>query len=240
MNSLKLPYTKEQGSWVMFIIAFSTGAIKTGNINITLSLVFLSLCLFLMAKSPAVNVIKRGNRGELPWISGYIIPGLAGFLYSTVKVPPLFSLYIAGITLIVLYLILNLKGIQVLSEASGMALMGLTAAIGASAAAGTLLNLYLWPMFFIFYFASSFRVRATIKRYRLIGMLYSGLVLSVSGIMVLKGVLLFLAFLPLFEDIYAFIKGRKVVDSTLREDFKRLGIIETIKAIFFASILIFI
>lgn len=228
---MKIPYTKEHGAWVMFAIAFVTGTAKAGSIGAVNLIVFISLAFFLMAKAPMASLLRRGDKNGLPFIFLYIILGAFGCLYSIIRHTDLIFLYSAGVILIILYFIFGRKGLPVLSEASAMAIMGLVAAISASVSNGIQPKLYLWLMFFVFYLASSFRVRLTMKKYRVISGLYSGLILLLSSIMVFLGEPLFLSFFPLIEDLYSAAKGT-------REEFKRIGIIETIKSAVFALLVI--
>lgn len=215
----------------MFGIAFITGAIKAEMITALTIIVFISLSLFLAAKTPASGFLKRREKGVLYSMGIFLLPGFLGCLYSALKQPSLIFLYAAGMILLILYFVLLRKGFTFISEACGMAIMGLVAGIAASVNGEIRPHLYLWLMFFVFYLSSSFRVRFTIARYRLISGIYSGIALLVSIIMVSAGRLIFLSFLPLTEDFYSSIKGKK-------ESFKSLGIISTIKAIVFALLLI--
>ncbi|MEW6410457.1 MAG: YwiC-like family protein [Nitrospirota bacterium] len=233
MGSLNIPYTREPGSWIIFAIAFVTGTVKAGRIDLTSIILLISLALFLMAKTPFSNILKKKGRSELAFILLYITIGSLGCLYSISIQPSMLFLYIAGIILISLYFIFGRKGFLLLSEASGMATMGLVSAIAAGVGGEILSKIYLWPMFFIFYFASSLRVRFAITKYRLLSRIYSGIILTVSGVMIYTGKLIFLSFLPLLEDFYSALKVKK-------EGFKRLGVLETIKALIFAFILILI
>lgn len=228
---LKLTYTKEPGTWVMFVIAFITGAAKAGRIDIKTIIVFISLSLLLMLKAPLSVFFKRKDPDSLPPIILYSVIGSAGCLYSIIKQPPIIFLYAAGLTLMLPYFVFLRKGLPVLSEACGMAAMGLVASIAASIGNRIYPNLYLWGMFFAFYFASSFRVRFMINKYRVLSGVYSGLIMLFSAVMAYAGKWMFVAFLPLIEDIYAAITGK-------RDDFKKLGIIETIKSVAFAFLLV--
>ena len=215
----------------MFGIAFITGAIKADRITALTIIVFISLSLFLTAKTPASNFLKRREKSVLYSMGIFLLPGSFGCLYSALKQPFLIFLYMPGMILLVLYFVLLRKGFPTLSEACGMAIMGLVASIAASVARGTASFFYLGLMFFSFYLASSFRVRFAVPRFRMISGIYSGIALLVSIIMVSAGRLIFLSFLPLTEDVYSSLKGKK-------ESFKSLGIISTIKAIVFALLLI--
>ena len=228
---MKIPYTKEHGAWVMFGIAFITGTAKAGMITAVGLIVFLSLALFLMAKAPVATLLRRGEKSGLPFIALYIILGSAGCIYSIIRKPDLIFLYGAGVCLIILYFIFGRKSLPVLSEASAMAIMGLVASIAASLNSDVPGQLYLWVMFFVFYFASSFRVRFTMMKYRIISGVYSSLILLLSVIGAYTGRAIFISFLPLFEDLYSSVKGKK-------EEFKRIGIIETLKSIVFAALII--
>lgn len=215
----------------MFGIAFITGAIKAERITTLTIIVFISLSLFLAAKTPVSGFLKRRERSVLYSMGIFLLTGSFGCLYSALKQPWLIFLYAAGMILLILYFVLLRKGFPFISEACGMAIMGLVASIAASTAGETASAFYPGLMFFSFYLASSFRVRFAIARYRLISGIYSGIALLVSIIMVSAGRLIFLSFLPLTEDFYSSIKGKK-------ESFKSLGIISTIKAIVFALLLI--
>lgn len=210
----------------MFGIAFITGVAKTGRPSIATIAVLVSLSLFLMSKAPLSAYLKRKKSGMVLPLAIYIIAGSAGCLYSVLMQPGLIALYFAGIILIALYFILMRKGMPVLSEASGMAVMGLVAAISASIGSDVRSSLYLWIMFFLFYLASSFRVRFIIMKYRIASGVYAGVIVAGSVVLAFTGRLIFLSFLPLIEDIFASIAPKN-------EDFKKLGIIETIKSIVF-------
>lgn len=227
LAEMNIPCTKEHGAWVMFAIAFVTGMVKAGSMEALSLIVFVSMALFLMAKAPVATFFRRGDRSVLPFVALYLALGSAGCLYSIVKKPDLIFLYGAGIVLVILYFLFGRKSLPVLSEASAMATMGLVASIAASIGSEIVSHLYLWFMFFLFYLASSFRVRLTMKKYRVIGGAYSCLMVLLSGVMAFKGELMFLAFLPLMEDFYAALRGG-------REEFKRIGIIETVKSVIFA------
>lgn len=228
---MRIPFTNEPGSWVMFAIAFAVGTAKADRVDIFHLVIFISLSLFLAAKAPVGAVLKKKDKAVLPYVGAYIVIGLAGCLYSVVKQPSLAILYGAGLPLIVLYFLLNKKGFPVLSEASGMAMMGLAASIAASIHGESPPKLYLWAMFFLFYLASSFRVRFTIRKFRILSGIYSGILVSLGVLIAVQGRLLFLSFLPLIEDIYSSISGRK-------EDFKRLGIIESVKSLIFGLLIV--
>lgn len=229
---LKLLYTKEPGTWVMFVIAFITGIVKAGRADIATIIVFISLSLLLMLKAPLSAFFKRKDPDILPSIVLYSAVGSAGCLYSIIKQPSMIFLYAAGLVLVLPYFVFLRKGLPVLSEMCGMAVMGLVAGIAASIGSQIYPNLYLWGMFFVFYFASSFRVRLTIKKYRVMCVAYSGIVLLASILFAVAGhIWMYISFLPLAEDIYAAAVNKK-------ESFKHLGIASTIKAIIFALLII--
>lgn len=228
---MKFTFTREPGTWVMFIIAFITGAVKAGRPDLITLLVFVSLSLFLMAKAPLASFLKNRGKGLLPSIIAFAAGGTAEGIYPVMIKPHIVLLYAAAAVLILLFFIFLRKGFPMLSEACGMAIMGDVACMAASINSSIQPNLYLWLFFFAFYFASSFRVRFTIKRYRVLSGVYSGLIVFAGLVMALEGRLLFLSFLPLIEDVYAALTGR-------RDDFKTLGFIETAKSIIFAVILI--
>lgn len=230
---MKIALTKEPGTWIMFAIAFITGAAKAGRVDSVTIVVFVSLSLFLMAKAPIASFLRNKDKSIIPTIILYIVAGSSGSLYSILKQPALILLYGCAIILIIAFFLFGRKGSPLLSEASGMAIMGLVACIAASLGGEISANLYLWLMFFVFYFASSLRVRFTIKKYRILSGIYSGLILLLSAFMVYMGRWIFLSFIPLVEDSYSALTGK-------REDFKRLGIKETIKAIVFALLVIII
>lgn len=227
---LKLIYTKEPGTWVMFVIAFITGVAKAGSIDILTVTVFISLSLLLMLKAPLSVFFKRKDPDILPSIVLYSVLGSAGCLYSVIKQPPMIFLYAAGFALMLPYFVFLRKGFPLFSEACGMAIMGLVASIAASLGSRIYPTLYLWGLFFAFYFASSFRVRLAIKKYRTLCLVYSGMVLLLSVSLAVSGKQwIYLSFLPLTEDIYAVVANKK-------ESFKQLGIISTIKAVIFATL----
>lgn len=228
---MKFIFTKEPGTWVMFAIAFVTGAIKTGTPDFIALLVFVSLTLFLLAKAPLASFLKSRDKGLLPLVIAFAAGGIAAGVYPVMTRPHLVLLYAAAAVLILFFFIFLKKGLPLLSDACGMAIMGDVACMAASINSSIQPNLYLWLFFFAFYFASSFRVRFTIRRYRVLSGVYSGLIVFAGLVMALEGRLLFLSFLPLVEDVYAALSGR-------RDDFKTLGIIETAKSILFAVILI--
>lgn len=230
---MKIPYTKEHGAWVMFAIAFVTGTAKAERVDEVNLVLFLSMALFLMAKAPVSGFLRTSDKSGLPFIALYGALGAAGCLYSILRQPDLLVLYLAGLVLIFLYFIFARKGFPVLSEASAMAIMGLVAGISSSIGGDILSKLSLWLMFFLFYLASSFRVRLMMKKYRTIAVVYSSLMLLLSGVMTALGRSVFIAFLPLLEDLFAAQRGRK-------EEFKRIGIIETVKSIVFALLIIVI
>lgn len=228
---MRLSYTKEPGTWVMFAIAFITGAIKAGRVDHVTVAAFVSLTLFLMAKGPVSSYLKNKDKGLLPSVVAFIVIGSAGSLYSILRQPYLTVLYGSAAVLIILFFFFLRKGFPLLAEACGMAIMGIVAGIAASLNGVIMLNLYLCLMFFVFYLASSLRVRFTIRKYRVLSGVYSGLIIAFSAVMVYTGNWMFVAFLPLIEDIYAAITGK-------RDDFKKLGIIETIKSVAFAFLLV--
>lgn len=213
----------------MFVIAFVSGAIKADRADLTTIIVFISLSLLLMLKAPLSVFFKRKDPDILPTIVFYAAVGFAGCLYSVFKQPPMIFLYAAGFVLMLPYFVLLRKGFPVAAEACGMAIMGLVAGMAASIGSRQIYpNLYLWGMFFVFYFASSFRVRLTIKKYRVMCFVYSGVVLLTSILFAVAGhKWIYISFLPLTEDIYAAAINKK-------ESFKRLGIVSTIKAVIFA------
>lgn len=228
---MKLFYTKEPGTWVMFVIAFITGAIKAGSMDHVTVITFVSLSFFLMAKGPVASYLKKKDQAFLSSIVIYILIGSAGSLYSVLSRPYLVILYGAAFVLIVFFFFFLRKGFPLPAEVCGMAIMGIAAGIAASINGAILPNLYLSMIFFVFYIASSLRVRFTIKKYRVLSGVYSGIIILFSAAMIYTGNRLFVAFLPLIEDVYAAITGRK-------EDFRRLGIIETIKSVVFAFLLV--
>ena len=229
-----LPFTKEPGSWVMFAVAFFTGAAVSGFTPRAV-LVFAALALVLMAKAPLLGYLRKGEKDALGGLLPYLLPGLGILSWSVWMNPPLAFLYLAGGLLFALYYYLEKrkKLPLIYSEAAGMAVMGLAAVIGASLAGDMAPWTYLWPMFFVFYFASSFRVRLFSKdrKYRLMGVIYSGAVLLSSAALALKGHLIFISFLPLVEDLYSSLRPRK-------EKFRAIGLKEAVKAVIFAAILI--
>lgn len=228
---MKLFYTKEPGTWVMFVIAFITGAVKAGSMDHVTVITFVSLGLFLMAKGPVSSYLKNKDKRLLPSVLAYILIGSAGSLYSLLRQPYLIMFYGLAAALIISFFFFLRKGFPLPAEVCGMSIMGLAAGIAASINGAILPNLYLCLMFFVFYLASSFRVRFTIKKYRVLSGVYSGLIMLFSAVMVYTGNRIFVAFLPLIEDVYAAITGK-------RDDFRRLGIIETIKSVAFAFLLV--
>lgn len=228
---MKIPFTGEPGSWVMFAIAYVTGIAKSDSLNIVHLMVLLSLSLFLMAKSPVATFLRRRDRTVLPYVIIYLGAGIVGCVYSIVVQPSLSFLYATGVPLIILYFVLAGKGFSVLSEAAGMAMMGLSATIAASIGGEISSKLHLFWLFFLFYFASSFRVRFTIARYRVMSGLYSGFLVLIGAATAYMGIWTFLVFIPLVEDIFSALTAR-------REEFRTLGIIETVKSVIFAGLII--
>jgi hypothetical protein len=192
----RLSLSAEPGSWVMFIAAFAAGSAKAAGFGVVNLAVFFSLGLMLLAKPSASRVYKKNYGENLFTLVVLFVPAAAGLVYSAFLQPPLVPLYIAGALLFLLHIASFSRGRLVLSEAFGMALMGLSAYIAASMGGGIGSGIYLWPMFFVFYLASSFRVRLGIKRYRLVAILFNGAVLASSLFLAALGNLLFLAFLP--------------------------------------------
>jgi hypothetical protein len=224
-------YTREYGSWVMCSVSFIAGTVKAGQISGLTAVVFFSIGLLLMAKAPAERLLRRPD--SLAWRSLFIfaVPALAGVVYSVFRQQSLVYLYLCGVGVLVLYVLIRGKGYLVAEEAAGMAVMGLVAAIAASLGGEVASHLYLWPLFFAFYFSSSLRVRVVKPLYRVLGGVYSGALLLSGVVLAFVGNYMMLAFLPLLEDLYAALRGRK-------EPFKRLGIIESIKAVVFAVLVI--
>jgi hypothetical protein len=226
-----LIYTREYGSWVMCAVSFAAGTVKAGGVSALTPVVFLSIGLLLMAKAPAERLLRRPDRVALRSLLLFGVPALAGVAYSVLRQPSLTYLYLSGVGVLALYVLIRGRGYLVAEEASGMAVMGLVAAIAASLGGEVASHLYLWPLFFAFYFSSSLRVRLGKPLYRLLSGAYSGLLLLSGVVLAFAGNLLLLAFLPLLEDLYAAMRGG-------REPFKRVGIIESVKAVVFASLVL--
>ena len=228
-------FTKEPGSWVMFLAAFVSGAVVSGRFVTMSVIVFVSLALMLLAKSPVVSMFRGRKWGLLPDVSVMVLPALAGIFYSAWLYPPLAFLYGAGAALFALnyYFETHRKKFPpICAEACGMAIMGLMAAVAASVTGGIERHLYLWAVFSLFFFASSFRVRYfNFPKYRPAGAIYSGL-LAAGGIAAAAlGHPVFLAFLPLSEDFYRSMRPMK-------EKFKRIGLISSAKVLVFAALVI--
>ncbi|MDA8172865.1 MAG: YwiC-like family protein [Nitrospiraceae bacterium] len=232
-----IPYTKEPGSWVMFLAAFSVGSAVSGRFVTMSVIVFVSLALMLLAKSPAVSMV-RGRKWEfLPDVFVLVLPAFAGIFYSAWLYPPLGLLYGAGAALFALNYYFEGRRSRfprVYAEACGMAIMGLIAAIASSVAGGIPRHLYLWAVFSLFYFASSFRVRyANSPGYRRAGAVYSGLLIFGGIAAAALGHPVFLAFAPLAEDFYSSLKtGRGKLK------FRQIGLISTAKVLVFAVLVI--
>lgn len=224
-------FTKEPGTWVMFLTAYITGFIKGGRASWLPVIVFISLSLLLMAKAPVSVFLKRREQDALYSAGFLLLPAFLGCLYSAVKQPLLIFFYAVGTVLLISYFVFLAKGFPVVSEGCGMAVMGLAAGVAAAAEGETALALCLSGMFFSFYLASSFRVRFSIPGYRITSGAYSGGVLIAAGIIASTGKPIFLSFLPLLEDVYSSFRGRK-------ESFKRLGILSTLKTVAFAMLLV--
>ncbi len=230
-KGFKLLYTAEPGSWVMFLAAFAAGAAKAASFGIESATVLLTLFLFLLAKSPALKLIKN-REPQAVWSALVLgVPAISGLVFSAMRGPFLLPLYAAGGALLALNLLSARRGHLLRAEAFGMAVMGLAAVMAESAGDGRPAGLYLWPIFFAFFFSSSFRVRLAVKKYRIIGALYAGAILTASAALALMGHLLFIAFSPLLEDFYSALKGG-------REKFREIGLKEAAKTAIFAAIVI--
>ncbi len=232
-----LPYTREPGSWVMFLMAFAAGTAVGGRLVTMSVIVFVSMALMLLARTPVFHMV-RGRKWEfLPDVALLVLPALVGIFYSAWLYPALGLLYAAGAPLFALaYYFEGRRGKlpPVFAEACGMAIMGLVAAIASSVTGGIGRHLYLWAVFSLFYFASSFRVRyANFPGYRRIGALYCGLLITGGVAAAWLGHPVFLAFLPLAEDFYSALRpgGRKL-------KFRQIGLISTVKALVFAAIVV--
>jgi hypothetical protein len=224
-------YTREYGSWVMCAVSFVAGTVKAGEVSALTAVVFLSVGLLLMAKAPAERLLRRPDGLALRSLLIFALPALAGVAYSVFMQESLIYLYLSGVGVLALYVLIRGKGYLVAEEAAGMAVMGLVAAIAASLGGDAASHLYLWPLFSAFYFSSSLRVRLAKPLYRVLSGAYSGALLLSGVVLAFIGHLLMLSFLPLLEDLYAVVRGR-------REPFKRLGIIESAKAVVFAALVI--
>lgn len=233
-----ISYTKEPGSWIMFVTAFAAGMWIGGGPRTITVIIFVSLSLFLLIKAPAVQMIRSGKPDPLPALAMLALPGAAGLAYSVWLYPPLSFLYTAGALLFALnYFFERKRGkpSQLYAQACGMAIMGEVAVISSSAAGAIEKHLYLWALFFLFYLASPFRVRFSsgVKKYRLIGGIYSGALLAGGVAGAALGYPALLAFLPLSEDVYSALTGRKF-------KLKQIGVISTIKTVIFAAVIVYL
>ncbi len=232
-----LSWTREPGAWVMLLVAFAAGTAVSGRFVTISVIVFFSLVLLLLAKSPALFMI-RGRRWEfLPDMAALVLPAVAGIFYSAWLYPPLGFLYGAGAALVALNYHFGGKGGKfqhVFAEACGMAVMGLVATIASSLSGGILRHLYLGAFFFLFYLASSFRVRyAGSPGFRRIGMIYSALLVAGGIAAAALAHPAGLSFLPLVEDFYSSLKIGKQ-----RPALRRIGLISTAKALVFAVLIV--
>lgn len=235
-KSKNLSWKKEPGAWVMFLAAFSSGAAVSGRFVMVSAIVFFSLVLMLLAKSPLLSMI-RGRRWEyLPDMAALVLPAAAGISYSAWLCPPLGLLYGAALGLMALNYYLEGRGKRFLAEACGMAIMGLVAVIASSVSGGVTRHLFLGAAFFLFYFASSFRVRyATFPGLRRTGLIYCSLLVAGGVAAALFSHPAGLAFLPLIEDIVA---SLKTVEQKQKPKLRRLGLISTAKVLFFAVLIV--
>ncbi len=230
-----ISYTKEPGTWIMFLAAFASGAAAGGPRTITV-IIFVSLLLLLLIKSPAVDMLRSGRTDRLPELAVLALPGFAGLAYSVWLYRPLALLYAAAAVLFALnyHFEKGRKFSPVYAEAFGMAIMGDVAVISASVAGGIGRHLYLWALFFLFYFASCFRVRYSgLKKYRTIGAVYSSALLLGSLAGAALGHPVLLVFLPLAEDVYSALKQRKL-------KFKQLGLLSTVKTLVFCALVVYL
>ena len=223
----------------MFLAAFAAGVLVSGGPRMITAIVFVSLTLLLLVKTPAVNMIRSSNLDRLPDLAMLALPGFAGLAYSAWLSPSLGLLYAAGALLFALNYYFGKDGKSkkfppIYAEGFGMAIMGQVAVISSSVTGGIGKHLYLWAMFSLFYFASCFRVRYPgLKRYRPIGAVYSGALLLAGLAGAALGHPVLLAFLPLAEDVWSAVKRREK-----KEKFRQIGLLSTAKVLVFAAILV--
>ena len=231
-----LAWKKEPGAWVMFLAAFAAGTAVSGRFVTISAIVFFSLAFLLLAKSPLLSMI-RGRRWEyLPDMAALVLPAAAGISYSAWLYPSLGLLYGAGAALMALNYYLDAgsgRFRHLYAEACGMAIMGLVATIASSVSGGISRHLVLGGAFFLFYFASSFRVRyAVLPGLRRIGMVYCALLVAGGIAAAAFSHPAGLAFLPLIEDIGASLKTGK-----RKLGLKRIGLLSTAKVLVFAVLI---
>ncbi len=236
-------YTKEPGSWIMFLAACISGVLAAGGPRVITAIVFVSLSVLLLIKTPVVNMLRTRRAGQLfkSGLATLALPASAGLAYSIWLYPPLGLLYAGGALLLALNYYFEGKRTAsppIFAEVCGMAVMGLVAVIGASLAGGISRYLYLWPLFSLFYFASSFRVRYQGRKqkiYRLAGGIYSGALL-VSGLAAAAlGHPVLLAFLPLAEDVFSAVR-----QPAENKKLKQIGLLSAAKVIVFAALVVFL
>ncbi len=240
-DSTPFPYTKEPGPWIMFLAAYISGVFVAGGPRVITVIVLVSLSILLLIKSPVANMLRTRRAGQLfhSGLAMLALPAFAGLGYSLWLYPPLGLLYAAGALLLALNYYFEGKRTvfpPVYSEACGMAVMGLAAVIGASVAGGILKGLYLWPLFSLFYLASSFRVRyqgRKKKKYRKTGGMYSGALLFGGLAGAALGHMVLLAFLPLAEDVFSAVRqpGEK-------QKLRQIGMLSAAKVIVFSALVV--
>ena len=232
----------EPGSWVMFLAAWWTGAavsaapaVSDGGapaITPFSVLVFLAFCALLLIKPAASAALKQKAFRPVLYMA---LPPLAVLAGAAWLKPSLAPFYLAGGVLMAIYFLIERKS-HFYAEVTGMAVMGLAAAISVAVNnwnggwnnGGPLPGIRLGLLFFAFFLSSPLRVRLTSAKYRKAAIIYCGVILGGSIAAGLSGHPVFFAFLPLAEDLFSAARRRT------KEKFRAIGIAETVKTAVFA------
>jgi len=237
-----IPFPKEHGVWAMLFTSLAIGFAVAGRITGAGAGVCLSLSMLLMLKAPLREMFRGRRTPRLTaWALLYSFLGGLSILPFLPRVTPELAVLtgaVMGICVpVYLYGLARRREMQARFEIPAMALISLSAAFAYRSAGGEDggLLLRLWLLCFLFYAASSFRVRSTPRSAtRIPGLAYTGVVLILAGGAALTGTLpplAALAFAPLLEDLWRGLRPRK-------ESFSALGRIELAKTLVFAVLLV--
>jgi len=237
---MKIPFVKEHGSWVVFILSSIAGIAAGLRVRpwhmerasfFEPIMTIIGLIFLINSKAPLASALrtKTEKRAYFTWFVFFSLSGtlfLIPFLYDGLKT------FIVFLPLVMSYVILLSLDMEhnIFTELLGFAILALSAPIVYFIVTGEM-SYRLYFMVLIFFAAGVFKVRMRIKKdlaYRLLMVFYCAGSLLVFFFLNMH----FLILAPFVENIVSAIRVRD-------EKLRTIGNIELFKGLIFTALLIF-
>jgi hypothetical protein len=238
---MTIPFPKEHGVWAMLAVSVIIGSGAAGSFTTASAALSISLFFLLTSKAPIRSLLRGDDKNSIWWCLAYLtlsglfmlpmIPlmSIDLFILTTAVMLPAVPIY--------LYAMWKKREMRIGYEIPAMLLLALAAPFAYAAAGGTQLKvmLILLALCFLYYAASSFRVRSTPGSKSLkAGLAYDTLLIAgvaMAASSALIPPLAALGFLPILENAWRALSPKK-------EKLSQLGRVEVIKIVIFATFMI--